>query len=126
MTELPLAGPRPAISEVDTASLAAWLEARGEPAYRVDQILEGSHRPEASTFDDLTALPSQLRRDLATTFRFSSIGESHVIGADGGMTAKAVHELHDGQRIESVRGATEPWPAYRMRTDSMRCPSWSS
>jgi 23S rRNA (adenine2503-C2)-methyltransferase len=102
VTDLPLAGPRPAISEVDTASLAAWLEARGEPAYRADQILEGSHRPEASSFGDLTALPSQLRGDLAAAFRFSSIGESHVIGADGGMTAKAVHELHDGQRIESV------------------------
>ncbi|MDQ2674140.1 MAG: 23S rRNA (adenine(2503)-C(2))-methyltransferase RlmN [Chloroflexota bacterium] len=102
MTELPLAGPLPAISEVAPASLAAWLEARGEPAFRAGQVLAGAHRPEASSFDDLTDLPKALRTALAGAFRFSTIADTHVIGADGGMTAKAVHELADGQRIESV------------------------
>ncbi len=102
MTELPVAGPAPAISEIDTASLAAWLKARGEPAYRVGQILAGAHRPGAASFDDVSVLPAALRGDLATAFRFSTIADSHVIGADGGLTAKAVHELADGQRIESV------------------------
>jgi 23S rRNA (adenine2503-C2)-methyltransferase len=109
---LPLAGSVPAISEIDSASLAAWLSARGEPAYRVAQILTGAHRPDASSFDHLTDLPAALRAELANGFRFSTITDSHVIGADSGMTAKAVHELDDGQRIESVlmryaaRGAT--------------------
>ncbi|HEX2765502.1 MAG TPA: 23S rRNA (adenine(2503)-C(2))-methyltransferase RlmN [Candidatus Limnocylindria bacterium] len=102
MTDLPLAGPAPAISEIDPASLAAWLTARGEPAYRAGQVLAGAHRPDVVSFDDLTDLPRALRADLATAFRFSTITESHVINADGGLTAKAVHELHDGQRIESV------------------------
>ncbi len=104
MTEsgLPLAAPRPAISEVDPATLAAWLTARGEPAYRAQQVLAGAHRPEASSFGDLTDLPKALRIALADAFRFSTIADSHVIGADGGLTAKAVHELEDGQRIESV------------------------
>jgi 23S rRNA (adenine2503-C2)-methyltransferase len=102
VTELPLAGPRPAISEIETASLAAWLAARGEPAYRADQVLAGAHRPEASDFADLTDLPAALRAALGQAFRFSTIADSHVIGADGGLTAKAVHELADGQRIESV------------------------
>ncbi|HSK92896.1 MAG TPA: 23S rRNA (adenine(2503)-C(2))-methyltransferase RlmN [Candidatus Angelobacter sp.] len=101
-TELPLAGPLPAISEVDPHSLAAWLEARGEPAYRARQILAGSHRPDAGGFEDLTDLPVALRPALATAFRFSTIVDSHVIEADAGLTAKAVHELSDGQRIESV------------------------
>jgi 23S rRNA (adenine2503-C2)-methyltransferase len=99
---LPLAGPLRAISEVDSASLAAWLAARGEPAYRAGQILAGAHRPEAACFDDLTDLPRSLRSDLGDAFRFSTIVDNHVIGADGGLTAKAVHELGDGQRIESV------------------------
>ena len=102
MTELPLVGAQPAISEIDTASLAAWLAARGEPAYRAEQVLSGAHRPDVERFDDLTDLPAGLRAALSTAFRFSTIAESHVIGADGGMTAKAVHELGDGQRIESV------------------------
>ena len=102
MTDLPLAGPRPAISEIDLPSLAAWLDARGEPAYRAAQVLAGAHRPDVTGFADLTDLPAALRTALAEGFRFSTIADSHVIGADGGQTAKAVHELSDGQRIESV------------------------
>jgi len=102
VTELAFAGPPPAISEIDPASLAAWLQARGEPAYRADQVLRGAHRPEVSSFADLSDVPATLRGALAEAFRFSSIRDSHVIGADGGLTAKAVHELADGQRIESV------------------------
>ena len=102
MTDLQLAGPGPAISEIDLRSLAAWLDARGEPAYRATQVLAGVHRPEIEAFGDLTDVPADLRAALASEFRFSSIFDSHVIGADGGQTAKAVHELHDGQRIESV------------------------
>ena len=99
---LPLTGPRPAISEIDSAPLAAWLAARGEQPYRVDQVLSGAHRPETSSFDDFTDIPAALRAELALAFRFSTIVDSHVIGAEAGMTAKAVHELADGQRIESV------------------------
>ncbi|CAN5253597.1 23S rRNA (adenine(2503)-C(2))-methyltransferase RlmN [soil metagenome] len=102
MTERSLAGTPPAISEIDSPSLAAWLTALGEPTYRVDQILSGTHRPEVGGFNDLTDLPVALRSEVAQAFRFSTIVESHVIGADGGMTAQAVHEMADGQRIESV------------------------
>ncbi|HET7520531.1 MAG TPA: 23S rRNA (adenine(2503)-C(2))-methyltransferase RlmN [Candidatus Limnocylindria bacterium] len=102
MTELPLAGPRPAISEVSHSTLAAWLTARGEPVYRAAQVLAGVHRPEATGFDDITDLPVGLRANLADAFRFSTIEASHVLEADGGLTAKAVHQLADGQRVESV------------------------
>jgi 23S rRNA (adenine2503-C2)-methyltransferase len=102
VTELAVVGPRPAISEIDPAALAAWLTARGEPSYRASQVLAGVHRPQVGGFEDLTDLPRGLRPALAEAFRFSTIVDSHVVGADGGLTAKAVHELHDGQRIESV------------------------
>ncbi len=102
MTERPLAGTTPAISEVDPEQLTAWLAARGEPAYRAAQILSGAHRPTARSLDDLTDLPRPLRAAAGEAFRFSSIVGNHTLEADGGMTAKAVHELADGQRIESV------------------------
>jgi 23S rRNA (adenine2503-C2)-methyltransferase len=102
VTELPIAGPAPAISEVGTDALAAWLVARGEPAYRAPQVLSGVHRPDVAGFADLTDLPADLRAALATSFRFSTIVDSHVIRTADGLTAKAVHELADGQRIESV------------------------
>ncbi len=97
-----MAGPQPAISEVHPEALAAWLEARGEPAYRADQVLAGVHRPEVTGFRDLSELPLTLRKSLAGSFRFSTIRASHVLETDDGLTAKAVHELSDGQRIESV------------------------
>ena len=102
MTDSSFAGLTPAISEVDPHQLAAWLVARGEPSYRARQILTGAHRPSVAGFDDLTDLPAPLRRALDGSFRFSTIGASHALEADGGLTAKAVHELADGQRIESV------------------------
>ena len=102
MTELPLAGELPAISEVPHAKLAAWLTARGEPAYRADQVLAGVHRPDVDGFAAMTDLPSGLRSAMTQAFRFSTISGSHVLEADGGLTAKAVHELSDGQRVESV------------------------
>jgi 23S rRNA (adenine2503-C2)-methyltransferase len=95
-------GPLPTISEIDSATLAAWLTARGEPSYRAAQILAGAHRADVSAFEEITDLPKALRVALGASFRFSGIVDSHVIGADGGLTAKAVHELVDGQRIESV------------------------
>ena len=102
MTDLPVAGTLPAISEVDTDALAAWLAARGEPAYRAIQVLTGVHRPGITAFDQISDLPLATREAAAKAFRFSSITASHVLTADGGLTAKAVHELADGQRIESV------------------------
>jgi 23S rRNA (adenine2503-C2)-methyltransferase len=102
VTELPNAGSPPAISEIDPDALAAWLAARGEPAYRAGQILAGVHRPEVSSFSDLSDLPAGLRDALADEVAFSTIRASHVLEADGGLTAKAVHELSDGGRIESV------------------------
>jgi 23S rRNA (adenine2503-C2)-methyltransferase len=108
VTELPLAGSKPAISEVEAATLAAWLDARGEPAYRAGQVLAGIHRPEVNGFGGLSDLPRSLRDALADGFRFSTIAASHVLTGDRGLTAKAVHELADGQRIESVLMRTPP------------------
>ena len=102
MTDLPIAGPSPAISEFGLEALAAWLDARGEPAYRAEQILTGVHRPDVRGFTDLSDVPIALRQELDATFRFSSIAANHVLEADSGLTAKAVHELADGQRVESV------------------------
>jgi len=102
VTEAPIAGPRPAISEIDPDALAAWLAARGEPAYRSVQVLAGAHLPGTTGFADLSDLPMGLRSALDESFTFSTIRGTHVLQADGGLTAKAVHELGDGQRVESV------------------------
>jgi len=61
VTELTVVGPRPTISDLAPQQLAAWLTARGEPAYRARQILRGIHRPEVGGFADLSDLPLALR-----------------------------------------------------------------
>ena len=83
------------------------------------------------SFDDLTDLPRPLRAALARPSGSASIADSHVIGADGGMTAKAVHELRrraahrvgphalpgarrvsaSGPRSASARRRGARWPA---------------
>ncbi|HEY7738073.1 MAG TPA: 23S rRNA (adenine(2503)-C(2))-methyltransferase RlmN [Candidatus Limnocylindria bacterium] len=102
MTDPRPAEPLPAISEVATDALVAWFAARGEPAYRARQVVAGVSAGRASSFDELTDLPLRLRAALGAAYRFSTIGDSHVIGTDQSLTEKAVHELADGQRIESV------------------------
>jgi 23S rRNA (adenine2503-C2)-methyltransferase len=92
----------PAISEVATDRLVAWFAARGEPAYRARQVIGGVSTGRAAGFDELTDVPLPRRAELAAAFRFSSIGSTEVIGTDHGQTEKALHELADGQRIESV------------------------
>jgi 23S rRNA (adenine2503-C2)-methyltransferase len=102
VTDLPLVGAPLAISEIRLSELAAWLITRGEPTYRAGQVLAGINLPGVRSFADLTELPRRLRVSLAEAFRFSTIEVSNVITGDGGLTAKAVHGLHDGQRVESV------------------------
>ena len=101
MTELPRAGPRPAISEVTAPKLAAWLAARGEPVYRPRQVMAGIHRPEVSAFADLTELPRALRSELGSAFRFSTIALSHVIEADGGQHAESETDASRTQWLEA-------------------------
>ncbi|MGH2462377.1 MAG: 23S rRNA (adenine(2503)-C(2))-methyltransferase RlmN [Candidatus Limnocylindria bacterium] len=92
----------PAISEVATDQLAGWFGAHGEPPYRARQVLAGVAAGRARDFEGLTDVPRRLRAELADAFRFSSIAATEAISTDHGLTEKAVHELVDGQRIESV------------------------
>lgn len=102
MTDSRPAEPIPAISEVAADRLAAWFAARGEPAYRARQVISGVSAGRARSFDELTDVPRRVRAALDGAFRFSSIGVTQVVGTEQGLTEKAVHELADGQRIESV------------------------
>jgi 23S rRNA (adenine2503-C2)-methyltransferase len=93
---------QPAINEVATDALVAWFAARGAPPYRARQVLRGVSAGPSVAFDELTDLPRVLRAELSDAFRFSSIAATHTVHTDHGGTEKAVHELVDGQRIESV------------------------
>ena len=81
--------------------LAAWLVEQGHPAYRARQIRQWLFEKRAETFDDMTNLSKQLRRELAGAFQiWTSKIAMHREARDG--TDKLLLELADGGKIECV------------------------
>ncbi len=83
------------------AALAEWLAARGEPAYRVKQILPRLWRRPVGSWEEATELPAELRGALAAAFplRRLRLAERQV-SHDG--TEKYLWDLGGGEAIESV------------------------
>jgi 23S rRNA (adenine2503-C2)-methyltransferase len=109
MRELPVLGgtaatrdPRPGLSGVPSAELAAWFEARGEPAFRARQVEQAAWGGRASGASDVTTLPNGLAAAIDEAFRWSTVRDDTIIASDGGQTEKALHRLSDGSTIESV------------------------
>src|SRR5439155_26221081 len=50
------------------AVLGEWVAARGEPAYRVHQIVPRLWQRPLGSWDGATEIPTALRRDLAAAF----------------------------------------------------------
>jgi 23S rRNA (adenine2503-C2)-methyltransferase len=59
-------------AELET-SLAGWLADRGEPSYRVAQIVDAVYRHGATGWAAMTTLPTDLRAQLGADYRFPSI-----------------------------------------------------
>jgi 23S rRNA (adenine2503-C2)-methyltransferase len=94
--------PRPGVSGVEPAALAAMLEGMGEPAFRSRQVGDSVWRSEAASWDDVTTLGRPLRVRLAERLRFDALAATEVRVADDGATEKALHKLSDGRLVESV------------------------
>ncbi len=102
LAAVPAAEPRPAISDVTDAALAAWLAARGEPRYRLRQIRRHAARTSAADWGALTDLPVAVRLALAAAFRWSAVVPVTELASADGETRKVLLRLHDGHLIESV------------------------
>ncbi|MBW3660809.1 MAG: 23S rRNA (adenine(2503)-C(2))-methyltransferase RlmN [Gemmatimonadetes bacterium] len=88
------------------AALGAWLAERGEPGYRVEQIVHWIYARRVDDFAAMTTLPKALRGALEKRFRFPSIrlAESRE-SVDG--TTKHLWSLVDGESVETVLIPTE-------------------
>ena len=106
---------RPGISGVTAATLGDWLEARGEPAFRVRQIQDAIWRAQAGSIGDVVTLPTALRAALDESFRWDTLGSNERVVTDGGSTEKVLHRLADGVSIESVLMHYPPRPGQRER-----------
>jgi 23S rRNA (adenine2503-C2)-methyltransferase len=96
------------IYELTDAELASWLAERGEPAYRLRQILAGVYGQRVASAAQLTALPKALRAALAEAFE---IGPLPILERRQGRDSiKLLMRLPDGQMVEAVRMQTR-WGA---------------
>ena len=93
---------RPGLSGLSSETLAAWLDERGEPTYRLRQIDDAVWGNAVASIDEMQTLPAGLRTALDASFRFDTVGETELLETDGGLTEKALHRLADGALIESV------------------------
>src|ERR1041385_3085005 len=80
---------------------AEWLARRGEPSYRVSQIVPRLWQRPVGSWDQASDLPAELRGALAVAFPLRRLALSaRQRSADG--TEKYLWDLGDGEAIESV------------------------
>jgi 23S rRNA (adenine2503-C2)-methyltransferase len=85
------------ILEMDAEQLCAWTKARGQPAYRADQLADWIYRKSVTDPAEMTNLPAALASAVTVlTSRVVRRAESRD------KTVKLLVELADGERIETV------------------------
>jgi 23S rRNA (adenine2503-C2)-methyltransferase len=83
------------------AALRAHFSARGQPAYRVKQVLQWLYARPVFAFAEMTDLPLAERDALAEAFAFAAPEPARISRSVDG-TAKHLWRLADGELIESV------------------------
>ncbi|MFQ5718219.1 MAG: 23S rRNA (adenine(2503)-C(2))-methyltransferase RlmN [Acidobacteriota bacterium] len=94
-------GRRRRVVGMDAASLAAWMEALGEPPYRGRQIFRWLHARRARSFEEMTDLPAPLRATLAARATLDRpAGTARADSADGSTRWRLA--FADGAQVEAV------------------------
>jgi len=87
--------------EAARAALGEWLAARGEPVYRLRQVVPRLWQRPVARWADATELPGPLRAALDESFPLPQLTlRTHQVSTDG--TEKFLWSLDDGEAIESV------------------------
>lgn len=72
------------------------------PSYRVRQIWYGAYRDLATSYDDITTLPLDLRAELARRLPFPVLDLLEAATSERGDARKVLYRLADGETVESV------------------------
>lgn len=92
---------KPPLTGETLATLTAQLNARGEPSFRAQQILDWVYKKRARSWDEMTNLPKPLREWLESTFELMPLTLIH--GKQSlDVTDKLLLELGDKSLIETV------------------------
>jgi len=89
------------IKSLTREELATRFKEWGQPAYRVDQVLNWIYQRRVTTWDEMTNLPKTLREKLAAEFSFTNLELVRKQGSSDA-TQKFLWKLCDGAFIESV------------------------
>ena len=73
-----------------------------EPAYRQKQVLLGLFQEHARAWDDIKTIPHALREQIKEQTPWLTVQEVKTFASHDGRTVKAILELHDTLRIETV------------------------
>lgn len=96
---------------MDATKIAHVLSQRGEPGYRLGQILEAVYKGGASTYDEITTLPAPLREALAEAPILTFTTRRVLVSKDG-RARKAALGLADALAIETVLLKPKPGDAW--------------
>ncbi|MCS7239406.1 MAG: 23S rRNA (adenine(2503)-C(2))-methyltransferase RlmN [Thermoguttaceae bacterium] len=92
--------PRPMLT-MTPDELDQWLQARGEPRYRLRQVLHWIYQQPVESFEQMSDIPKSLRRDLHRAFRLWTTRVLERQQAEDG-TEKLLLRLMDGETVECV------------------------
>jgi 23S rRNA (adenine2503-C2)-methyltransferase len=93
---------RRSLLDLSHDELRAWLEARGEPGYRADQLWRAVYGELIPTYDAITTLPHALRVSLAKALPIDPLRPVEAAEDDAHRVRKQLFALEDGETIEAV------------------------
>ncbi|MEP6646471.1 MAG: 23S rRNA (adenine(2503)-C(2))-methyltransferase RlmN [Saprospiraceae bacterium] len=91
----------PDIRTLSLADLQKSFVEIGQPAYRAQQVFDWMWKLGAKKFDDMSNVPTALRKSLHDHYTYHSI-ETDVRQSSEDGTIKTRYTLHDGKKIETV------------------------
>jgi len=89
------------IKELSLYQLTSWLKDNGIEPYRASQILKWIYLKQADSFDIMTDLSKEVRKQLALSFSIRRLEQITTKESKDG-SIKYLFRLHDGNYIESV------------------------
>jgi 23S rRNA (adenine2503-C2)-methyltransferase len=81
--------------------LGEHFDRRGQPSFRVQQVLRWIYETDIGSLEEMTNLPREERDALSRSFRFTELEATAVARSKDG-TAKHLWSLDDGEKVESV------------------------
>jgi len=89
------------IKDFTRKELSSQLIALGESGFRADQLFRWIYKRNAVSFDEMTDISKELRRQLVSNFTLPTFSTQKILKSEDG-TAKLTFSLYDNLSIESV------------------------